>query len=215
VLDSNTPTYGNRNKFICEKKSNISKGDIANDSFINTTVHVGTHIDMPYHFFEDGQTIEDFNASFFHFNNVLFIEVNQEENIIKESLVKQLNYIKNKNKYDILIVKTGACYKRDKQEFWKNSHGFHPSIADYLRRNFPNIRVFGFDCISVSSLSNRVLGREAHKEFLHPHQPILLLEDMNISHMDTNINFVKLIIAPFRIAKCDGLPCTVIAEINE
>lgn len=40
ILDENTPTYGNRNKFIIEKKSDISKGDVANDSTINTTVHI-------------------------------------------------------------------------------------------------------------------------------------------------------------------------------
>lgn len=40
------PTYGNRNKFITTKKSDISKGDVANDTTIQTTVHIGTHIDI-------------------------------------------------------------------------------------------------------------------------------------------------------------------------
>ena len=65
LLDKNTPTYGNRNQFICEKKSDIAKGDVANDSSINTTVHIGTHIDMPYHFFENGQTIAYFDINYF------------------------------------------------------------------------------------------------------------------------------------------------------
>ena len=67
ILDKNTPTYGNRNRLKQVKKSDISKGDIANDTFISTTVHIGTHIDMPYHFYKDGQTIEDFNADFWVF----------------------------------------------------------------------------------------------------------------------------------------------------
>lgn len=214
TLDNNTPTYGNRNKFVASKKSDISQGDVANDTTIETTVHIGTHIDMPYHFFEDGQTIEDFDCEYFNFENILFVELIPKELIIKEELIELLDKINHKNKYEILIVKTRICEKRDTQEFWELNYGFDSSIAEYLRGSFSNIRVLGFDSISVSSFQNRMIGREAHKVFLDPQSPILLLEDMDLTTVDRNTNFKRVIIAPLRIAKCDGLPCTVIAEIN-
>ena len=214
LLDENTPTYGNRNQFICEKKSDISKGDVANDSSINTTVHIGTHIDMPYHFFENGQTIEDFGIEYFRFENILFIDMIPNNVIVRDDLINLLKDIDEKNSYDILIVKTGICHKRDKNEFWETNYGFDPSIADYLRNNFPNIRVIGFDSVSVSSFSNRMLGRESHKAFLDPSKPILLLEDMDLTTIDKETKIKKLDIAPLRIAKCDGLPCTILAEIE-
>ena len=213
VLDENTPTYGNRNKFVCEKKSDISKGDIANDSSINSTVHIGTHIDMPYHFFEDGQTIEDFDIDYFRFNNVLFIDMIPDDLIVKDDLITLLKKQANKDSYDILIVKTGICHKRNSKDFWQTNYGFDLSIAEYLRLNFPNIRVIGFDSISVSSFTNRMLGREFHKAFLNPKQPILLLEDMDLTNLNKDSKILKLEIAPLRIAKCDGLPCTIIAEV--
>ena len=213
ILDEKTPTYGNRNKFICEKKFDISNGDVANDSSINTTVHIGTHIDMPYHFFENGQTIEDFDIDYFRFTNVLFIDILPENVIIKDDLITLLEKQANKNSYDILIVKTSICYKRDSEEFWKINYGFDPSIADYLRKKFPNIRVIGFDSISVSSFSERMIGRESHKAFLNLKHPILLLEDMDLTSLNKDSKIVKLDIAPLRIAKCDGLPCTIIAEV--
>lgn len=214
LLDENTPTYGNRNKFICEKKSEISKGDVANDSSISTTVHIGTHIDMPNHFFEKGQTIEDFNTDYFRFENILFIDIIPENIIVKEDLIHILERINEKNYYEMLIVKTGICHKRDQDEFWKKNYGFDASIAHYLRDNFPNIRVIGFDSVSVSSFSNRMLGRESHKAFLDPSKPILLLEDMDLTLVNKQTKIKKLDIAPLRIAKCDGLPCTIIAEIE-
>lgn len=213
VLDENTPTYGNRNKFVCEKKSDISKGDIANDSSINSTVHIGTHIDMPYHFFEDGQTIEDFDIDYFRFNNVLFIDMTPKGVIVKDDLITLLKKQANKDSYDILIVKTGICHKRNSKDFWQTNYGFDLSIAEYLRLNFSNIRVIGFDSISVSSFTNRMLGRESHKAFLNPKQPILLLEDMDLTNLNKDSKIFKLEIAPLRIAKCDGLPCTIIAEV--
>lgn len=213
ILDEKTPSYGNRNEFNRIKKSAISKGDVANDTTIETTVHIGTHIDMPYHFFENGQTIKDFNCEYFNFKNILFIELNPKNLIIKDELIGKLESIENKEFHELLIVKTGICYKRDTKEFWESNFGFDSSLADYLRQFFPNIRVFGFDSISVSSFQNRMIGREAHKTFLNPQKPILLLEDMDLTNVDKNTKFKRVIIAPLRISKCDGLPCTIIGEI--
>lgn len=214
VLDETTPTYGNRNKFVCKKKSNIAKGDIANDSSINTTVHIGTHIDMPYHFFEDGQTIEDFDVGYFRFEKILFIDFIPEDIIIKDDLITLLDTVENKSQYDLLIIKTGICYQRSKKIFWESNYGFHPDIANYLRLKFQNIRIVGFDTISVSSFQERMLGREAHKAFLNPKYPILLLEDMDLTVLDSALNIKRIDIIPLRIAKCDGLPCTIIAEVE-
>jgi len=214
ILDKDTPTYGNRNQFDIIKKSDISKGDVANDSSISTTVHIGTHIDMPYHFYENGQTIEDFDANFWFFKKTIFIDIEPKSHIIKDELLKKLDTIADIG-YEILLVKTGICHRRESQEFWAENYGFHPDIADYLREYFPNIRVIGFDSISVSSLTDRMLGREAHKRFLNPKKPILLLEDMDLRELDKNSSLRELIISPLRISKCDGLPCTVFGVVND
>jgi len=213
MLDESTPSYGNRNKFLMEKKSDISKGNVANDTSISTTVHIGTHIDMPYHFYEDGQTIKDFEANFWLFEKILFIEVEPKDLIIKDELINQLKAIEDID-YEILVVKTGICNKRKTEKFWNENYGFHPDIYNYLIDKFPNIRVLGFDSISVSSFAHRMVGREAHKSFLNPLKPILLLEDMDLKNIDKNTRFKKIIIAPLRISQCDGLPCTVFGWIN-
>jgi kynurenine formamidase len=214
ILDANTPTYGNRNKISIEKKSDMSKGDIANDSYIATTVHIGTHIDMPYHFYEGGQTIEDFEIDFWRFQKVLFLDISPKSMILKNEIIENLETVEDIG-YEILIVKTGICHKRDTEDFWKVNYGFDPEIYDYLLSNFPDIRVFGFDSISVSSFQNRTLGREAHKRFLSPEKPILLLEDMDLRNIDESTNFEEVIISPLRIANCDGLPCTVFGVLDD
>ncbi len=214
VLDTDTPTYGNRNRFEQVKKSDISKGDVANDTTISTTVHIGTHIDMPYHFYEYGQTIEDYDADFWKFKNPLFIEIEQDDLIINEKLIDKLRAIEDSG-YDILIVKTGICNLRGEENFWKSNYGFHGDIYDFLIDKFPSVRVIGFDSISVSSFANRMIGRESHKRFLNPKKPILLLEDMDLRYVNNNTNFKEIIVSPLRIAKCDGLPCTVFGVLND
>ena len=117
--------------------------------------------------------------------------------------------------YDILIVKTGICNIRDNEKFWKENHGFHGDVYNYLIVNFPSIRIIGFDSISVSSFANRMVGRESHKRFLNPKNPILLLEDMDLRNIDENTKFKEIIVSPLRIAKCDGLPCSVFGVIDD
>ena len=214
ILDENTPTYGNRNRFEINKKSDMSNGDVANDSYMSTTVHIGTHIDMKYHFYENGQTIVDFDADFWLFINSLVVEIRPTELIIKDELIAKLEKIEN-NSCDMLIVKTGICNIRDTDKFWERNYGFHPDIYDYLKNKFPNIRVFGFDSISVSSIQDRMLGREAHKSFLNPKKPILLLEDMDLRDITETTVFDEIIVSPLRIASCDGLPCTVLGKVYD
>lgn len=211
TLNPKTPSYGNRNEFKIEKQSSIAQGGTANDSTITTTVHIGTHLDMPYHFYENGQTIKSFGADFFHFSKVLFLEVQPKNYVIKEELIDQLKKIDDLG-YDILIVKTGACHYRESEKYWNENYGFHPDVYDTLVSRFPKIRIFGFDTISVSSFQDRPMGKEAHKRFLNPENPILLLEDMDLRAINLSTPLNSIIVAPLRIEKCDGLPCTVIVK---
>lgn len=214
LLDHKTPSYGDRNTFEITKKSDMLNGDIANNSFIYTTVHMGTHIDMPYHFYNDGQTIENFDADFWIFNKPLLISIEPEGLIIKNELIEQLDTFEDEG-FDLLIVRTGICDIRNEQRYWSENYGFHPDIYDYIVRKFPNVRVFGFDSISVSSITDRLTGREAHKRFLNPKKPILLLEDMDLRDFDRISAIKKIIVAPLRISQCDGLPCTIFGFMDD
>lgn len=215
ILDGDTPSYGNRNRFHIERHSSIAKGDIANDSHMSTTVHIGTHIDLPFHFFENGQTIEDFSADFWFFSHPAIIEIEPQSLIINHEIHEAIESLNISTETDILLIKTGIEKVRGQDQFWEKNPGFAPDLADYLRARLPRLRGLGFDSISVSSFTDRLTGREAHKRFLNPESPILLLEDMHLEKLSTNNTIEHIIVAPLRISQCDGLPCTVIATLKE
>ncbi len=212
-LNSFTPGYGDRNRFDIIKKSSINNGDVANDSYISTTVHIGTHIDMPYHFYDNGQTIQDYNPSFWIFEKVLLFEVEPKDFVIKNELIDKLHTIESSD-IELLLIKTNSSEFRGTERYSNENYGFDSSLPELLRKKFPNLRVFGFDTISVSSFTNRIEGRNSHKAFLDPQKPILLLEDMNLVDVNKLTKFKKVIISPMLIENCDGLPCTVFGEIN-
>lgn len=100
-------------------------------------------------------------------------------------------------------------------DYKEKNNGFHPDIYEYLKVNFPNIRLMGFDSISVSSIQHRDVGRAAHRAFLSPEHPILFLEDMDLTHIQPYTIIESLIVAPFRINNSDGIPCFIIATISQ
>lgn len=216
LLGSKTPSYGNRSELRIENKRSIDCGDHANESFLCMSVHQGTHIDMPLHFYANGQSIEDFPATCWIFDYPIVIEIQPVGDIIFQEIVNQLNNIPDsiKKMCDLLMVKTGMGELRNLPEFWEKNPGFSPNLYAYIKSTLPSLKVFGFDSISLTSFQNREIGKIAHQQFLNPDAPILLLEDMKLDEVFSETKFEKIIILPLRLMHCDGLPCTIIGLLN-
>ena len=106
-------------------------------------------------------------------------------------------------------MKTNSHKFRLQDRYFNSNYGFDPSLAKKLRLKFPDLRLFGFDTISVSSYKNRAIGRKAHYEFLGPPKPILLLEDMDLSSINSQSKINKIIVSPLLLKDSDGIPATV------
>lgn len=211
TINEHTPTYGNKNNFKIFKNKSIVNNDNANESIITMTSHIGTHLDMPYHFYENGQCICDFNDDFWYFEKIKIIEINPKGLVIDNELLEKIK----PSDCEILIVKTGACHNRSLDLYWEENYGFSPEVYEVLIEKMPNLRVFGFDTISISSFKHRDIGKSAHRKFLNPKRPVLLLEDMDLNDICEDSKISKIIVAPFRIEKCDGIPCCVVGITDD
>lgn len=212
LLDQHTPSYGNQNPLTIETKKSLDCGDSCNDSFLHLSAHLGTHIDLPLHFYQNGQSIENFPASFWIFEHPIIIDVKPQSLIIYDEIIDALKKIRSEKLIccDLLMVKTEIEKKRRAQDFWVENPGFSPDLYEYFKEALPALRVFGFDSISLTSFQHRDIGKVAHQRFLNPAAPILLIEDMHLEKVNADTIFKKIIVSPIRIARCDGLPCTII-----
>jgi arylformamidase len=213
-INEQTPTYRFQNGFNIKKAKSIHNNDIVNESVINTTTHIGTHIDMPFHFYERGQTIKDFPPSFWIFENVLVIELRPKSYVIKDELIENILLVKEID-IELLLIKTHSTEFRNTTQYVEQNYGFHSDVFIILKSKFHKLRAFGFDTISVSSFIDREEGRKAHYAFLNPQNPILLIEDMDLTMINKNTNIRKVIVSPILIENCDGLPCTIFGEIDD
>jgi len=215
ILDNATPTYGNAYTMALTRTESIKDGAVANESHLSTTTHIGTHIDLPFHFYQEGQTIESYSADFWFFSAILYVEIRPREQIIKEELIEALESVQFSQDTEIVLVKTGMEKYRGEAAYSQHNYGFAPELYDYLIEKFPAIRVFGFDTISLTSYPHPLTGRLAHRRFLNPERPLLILEDMSLGILTPDTDIETLVVAPLRLAECDGLPCTVLAAISQ
>ncbi len=200
-LNENTPAYGGEKGIIkIEPLRQISMGHTSNNSKFTFPSHIGTHIDFPYHFDNNGKKCDDYPPSFWIFNNVGFISCQVDQILQSIELIP--------SNIELLILKTGFGKNRDKNIYWSNQPIISSELAKIFRLKFPNLRVFGFDLISLTSKIDRDEGKKAHEKFLIENH-ILILEDMNLK--DLNDTPKRVIISPFMVEGADGTPCTVIS----
>src|SRR5512136_1600924 len=107
-IDLNTPIYGGRKGFLSTTSTSIENGDTTNTSNWKFPNHIGTHIDFPYHFYQNGQTVDDFPEKFWIFNGkkIQLLEVNlpKKKYLIEPVHIKKHSFISDT---EFLILKMG------------------------------------------------------------------------------------------------------------
>jgi len=213
TLFQGMPVYAGKVDLAIKAKSSISSGDSANVYRFTMESHWGTHIDAPRHFFDNGKCIEDYSCSAWVFASPQVINTPLEP----AEILRIGKWIQKINPFcDILIFRSGWSVLRKHKKYIEQNPGIHPEVAVYLKKNCRNLRAVGIDWLSISSIRNRELGREAHREFLSSKgkgRPLLLVEDLRVPSKLSGLR--RVIISPIVVCGIDSAPCTVIGEFDD
>ncbi len=215
IISSNIPSYGNRDSVEIKSKSSIENGETANTStWIFSNNHIGTHIDVPKHFSDDGLKTFEISISEYFFKRVEIVEIPCTEG----RLISIEDFSKYENidlDVDLILIRTGYEKYRKEEKYWNDNPGLAPELANYFRKKYTKLRCVGFDFISLTSWKFRKEGRLSHSEFLAPkktEKPILVIEDMKLNDLCSKINLV--IVSPLFVEDGNGGAVTVFADIN-
>jgi arylformamidase len=209
-IDSKTPSYGNRTPIILKDITRISDGDTANTTDIHfTNNHIGTHVDVPKHFYENGKTITNLNPEEWIFQKVSLIDITCTSAMLIS--VENIRMSHLKPDVDFLIIRTSYGQRRNEESYWSDYPGIAPDACSYLRESFPTLRGIGFDFISLTSPKFKEEGKAAHRILLDDSTGrfVLIVEDMKIDHL-TEAPFI-LCVSPLLIQDGNGGPATVLA----
>jgi len=134
-LKEETIGYGGKRGFYNKIYKSIKNNDSSNSSIWEMNNHIGTHIDCPRHFFIDGLSITDYPVD----NWMVSGEKIQliDAHLTKPPLIgiQDVNKkIINKN-VELLLIKTGYCYKRKYVKYWNSNPSLSPTFAKWIRWN--------------------------------------------------------------------------------
>jgi arylformamidase len=194
-------------------RSRMSNGNHSNTSYFEMFAHTGTHIDTPWHFNDAGRQILDFDIGDFVFSNVLILDVPSEawEPIPVNAIRPYEAYLKNS---DALLLRSGFNkYRESNPELYiEATPGLSVEAAQYLS-NFPGLRCIGVDFISLENVKKaREIGFLVHHALLDRKDPIILLEDADLSSVATN-DIIRLYLFPLRMTGLEASPVTAVAEV--
>ena len=209
-VTENTPSYGNRDKICLKPNTQIINGDTANTTEICiTNNHIGTHVDVPKHFYDNGKTITDLAPKDWMFENISIVDIQCNQARLIE--IKELKNQEISSETDFLIIRTGYEKKRDKEAYWNSYPSLSPAACEYLREEYVHLRGIGFDFISLTSPLFKEEGKEAHRILLEEKEGrfIFIVEDMKINHLLNEPN--KLIMSPLLIEEGNGGLVTIFA----
>lgn len=133
-----------------------------NAQYIQTSNHMGTHLDAPRHFVTNGRTIDQIPMEWLCGPGVI-VDLRDEMDDLGVYTPQMIEKRVKVKAGDILILHTGwerfAQFGRtpDEERYIHLHPGAHPSMVPWLLRK--KIHVWGVDCVSTDHPMNLPIGR--------------------------------------------------------
>ncbi len=189
------PTFTQWSKFDIQ-------GYFSEIMFLST--HTGTHMDAPFHFNPNGQTIDQVEVNRYICINAILIKIqkNANEMITRDDITQNKKYeIKEK---DTVVFSTGWEKQiKQKDNYIRNNPGLSKDAAEYLVEK--KVNAVGIDCPSIDIGVDS--GLIAHETLLS--NEVLVIENLCNLYEFTNGIFT-LLVTPLKLAGASGSPIRAI-----
>lgn len=216
-IDEDAPLYPGTPPSSVKAVKKIDNGDSCNTYSVTISDHIGTHVDAPRHFLNSGKAIGEYLPHELIFARPCIIDCPKAED---EAIGKNdLRLLSTHSGCDALLIRTGfGKYRKADPGIYSGRNPYLlPEAGEWMRRNFPKIRLMGIDTISISSSLHRPIGAETHRVLLTKEgfaaPPVLLAEDMNLPS-DVN-KLDRLIVVPLFTGLVDSSPCAILGVTND
>ena len=181
--------------FELEERRRMSKGDPNNSSALNMSVHSGTHIDAPFHFVADGNTIDQLPLDRF-IGPALVYAVEAERYITKEHVAGM-----RLDGDTRVLFKTRNSELLHQRDYDPDFVAFSAEAAQSLVEQ--GVELVGLDYLSVAHADEQV---PVHRAFLD--HGVVLLEGIDLSKVTPG--HYELICLPIPLGDSDGAPCRAV-----
>lgn len=156
---------------------------------IETSTHIGTHIDAPFHFDDNGVRVDDLDINRY-IGDATVIEV-MDKALITEEVLKNFDI-----KGTILLIRTKE--KANQEIFPETIPVLTEKAIEYIARI--GIELFGIDVTSVDPIDSKTLDNH-HKLYRND---IMIIENAVLE--DVTAGYYDFVALPLKIKGADGSP---------
>ncbi len=184
---------------VLERVSKMEDGEHNNVSRIACGVHVGTHVDAPYHFIADGKTIEqlDLNALI---GPARVVEIPNNGPLLTAEDLKAAGLARGMERV-LLKTSNSQYWTQPGLPFQTGFAALSPDGAEYLVQC--GVRLVGIDYLSIAPFRNSV---PVHRTLLGAE--VVVLEGVDLSQVPAGS--YQLYCLPVKLGGSDGSPARAV-----
>ena len=176
----------------------ISEGDDYNVSTLHSDLHVGTHVDAPWHCVSDGRTVDELSPDVLIGPAV--VAYLPEVEVITASDLESLNLSPDTQRL-LLRTSNSELWSAGVAEFRTDYVALSPGAAHWVANR--GLRLLGVDYLSVGRFNE---GPDAHRILLGA--GVVVLEGLNLASVEPGR--YELICLPMKLNGADGAPARAV-----
>ena len=197
-LSSELPVWPGTQSFKLESVQSLSSGDHCNESAYSANIHTGTHIDMPWHFLNDGDKTDSLEIGRM-IGPALVVWLPDVKKITPEVLGSVR--IPEGTKRLIFRTDNSILWGEGDLEFKRNFVALTAKAATWLVEA-------GIDLVGIDYLSIQLFGDSSETHEILLQADILILEGLNLFEVQPGT--YELICLPLAIFGAEGAPARAI-----
>jgi arylformamidase len=177
----------------------MDKGAHANVSGLTTSVHIGTHVDAPHHFLNDGRTVEQLPLDAM-VGPCFVVQLPDDIDEITSEALEGVPWAAGTERV-LFGTSNSRLWSSGEQVFQPDFVAITADGARWLVEK--GVRLVGIDYLSIAPYGE---SEATHKELLKA--GVVILEGVDLSQVPRG--FYDLYCLPLKLAGSDGAPARVI-----
>lgn len=198
-ISPDLPVWPGDSAIVIEEIFSMDKGADANVSRLEAGVHIGTHVDAPHHFLNDGRTVENLALDILT-GPAFVLHVNDDVDSITAEVLDAAPIPPATSRL-LLRTKNSGLWTSDSRKFHSDFIAISSDGAEWLVEH--GIQLIGVDYLSVAAFDDSV---PTHKILLSA--GIIVLEGCDLSQVPQGD--YDLYCLPLRLVGSDGAPARTI-----
>jgi len=161
-------------------------------------VHTGTHVDAPFHFLQDGTTVDKLNLSLL--TGRAYVLHLPDVEVITAAVLEEAQ-IPPRTRRVLFKTRNSDLWVNEGPDFHTDFVGLSEDGAEYLVRR--GVKLVGVDYLSIAPYKN---SRPTHEKLLEA--GVVIVEGLDLSEVSQGRYTIYCL--PLKLANSDGAPARAI-----